>query len=265
MRLQPALHDLVTCVHAPTVVLSAADGQVRQTGAQGAFRGSLRVLSLAEVRIDDTEPLPVLSVLDGPSGARFVSLDRRHGNPGPDPTVRLERRRLATAAGLEERLSITSTAVDAFTTTVSVDLAVDLASVHAVNAGETAPPPLPPTIDGTSATWEAADGIRVTVTAPGAQLQSTEAGTRASWDVRVFPRDELTLGWSLTTTDAGAVVGAAPGAAPWTRPTVVADDAGLAALVTQSLDDLDALRMSLSGRPDGQFLAAGTPWYLTLF
>jgi glycogen debranching enzyme len=46
---------------------------------------------------------------------------------------------------------------------------------------------------------------------------------------------------------------------------VRADERGLPALVEQSLDDLDALRLVLPGDRGAQFLAAGSPWFLTLF
>src|SRR5207245_1584146 len=36
-------------------------------------------------------------------------------------------------------------------------------------------------------------------------------------------------------------------------------------LVEQAMDDLESLRLVLPSRPDDQFLAAGSPWFLTLF
>ena len=33
----------------------------------------------------------------------------------------------------------------------------------------------------------------------------------------------------------------------------------------RSLDDLDGMRMGTTAHPDDTFLAAGVPWYLTLF
>ena len=71
---QPALHDLVATVHAPTAVLSAADGQIRGLGAQGLFRSDRRALSRAELRVAGHEPEAVAHALTGPHGARFVGL-----------------------------------------------------------------------------------------------------------------------------------------------------------------------------------------------
>jgi glycogen debranching enzyme len=60
-----------------------------------------------------------------------------------------------------------------------------------------------------------------------------------------------------------------PGAAaPWVVPTVDGDHR-LAGLVRHGLAELDALRLadplSPDGGPEDQFIAAGCPWYLTLF
>jgi glycogen debranching enzyme len=72
------------------------------------------------------------------------------------------------------------------------------------------------------------------------------------------------VSWRLTVTDAAASVIAAPGAVPRTA-RVTADDPRLTALVTRSLADVAALRMALPGCPGDVFLAAGAPWYFTLF
>src|SRR5690606_35146863 len=94
---QPLLHDLAVTVHAPCSALSGHDGQIRAQGVQGVFAGDRRVLSQAILRINAVEPSPIAHAPDGASGATFLSLARALGDPGPDPTVRIERvRRVAT-------------------------------------------------------------------------------------------------------------------------------------------------------------------------
>ncbi|MDX6211279.1 MAG: hypothetical protein QOF82_366, partial [Frankiales bacterium] len=144
MLLQPLLHDLVTCVCAPTTVLSGRDGQLRGVGAQGAFHADVRVLSRAEVRVDGREPEAVLAYLDGSSAAGFTLLARWLGDRGADPSVRLDRHRRATATGLVERLSVASTAGVAVRCSVELELEADFATVHAVKMGEPAPVAEPP-------------------------------------------------------------------------------------------------------------------------
>lgn len=85
------------------------------------------------------------------------------------------------------------------------------------------------------------------------------------WDLQVEPGREVTVSWSLQVQDAGAIVVAPPAGPSWRAPCVRAEDRSLERLVARSLDDLHALRMATSDRPDEVFLAAGAPWYLTLF
>ena len=56
---QPFLHNLVTCMKAPTVALSATDGQIVPGGVQGVMCNDRRVLSELVVRVDGHEPVPV--------------------------------------------------------------------------------------------------------------------------------------------------------------------------------------------------------------
>ena len=91
--LQPALHDLVLVLRAPTVVASGHDGQLRGTGAQGVLHADLRALSTAVLTVNGEEPEPVSHARTGPDTARFTGLLRRLGDDGPDPTVRVDRTR----------------------------------------------------------------------------------------------------------------------------------------------------------------------------
>ena len=54
---QPWLHNLITVLSAPTVVLSEQDGQLRRSGAQGALHAHSRVLSQAVLEINGAEPV----------------------------------------------------------------------------------------------------------------------------------------------------------------------------------------------------------------
>ncbi len=242
MSLQPLLHDLVATVTAPTSVLSGADGQIRAAGVQGMFHADARVLSRAVLRIDGHEPEPIGHAPAGPGGTMFVSLARRLGDPGPDPTVRIERTRRVVPGGLVEQVVVASDAQVPVDTTVTMDLAADFAPIETVKSGGVADP-VPP------GTWQH-DGITVTVT--GAPSHA----------VRLGPGESATLRWEVRVDDAKAVVHAPAGPVEWSRPAVRADDRRLPRLVDRSLDDLAGLRLS-----DGQdtFLGAGVPWFLTLF
>ena len=73
-HLQPLLHELVGVVLAPTSALGDTAGQIRPLGVQGVFHADARVLSRAELRVDDREPEGLTHGVDGPHGARKLEL-----------------------------------------------------------------------------------------------------------------------------------------------------------------------------------------------
>jgi glycogen debranching enzyme len=262
---QPYLHDLVICLNAPTVLLSGTDGQIRPLGAQGLLHADIRVLSQAEVRVGGQEPVPVAHGVLAAGEAEFVSLVRCLGDAGPDPTVRLFRRRIVRPGRVDETLRLVSDAAEAVSTDVSVTVAADLTPINAVKDGQSQPPARP-TLLASGAQWRSTGtSIRVTTEDPAAVTANDDGTVTVRWAVRVEPHDEVSVSWSLHVEDAGAIVVAAPLAPSWQQPLVRADDPRLERLLTRSLDDLHALRMATHARPDEVFLAAGAPWYLTLF
>ena len=266
-QLQPLLHELVGVVFAPTSALGDATGQIRPTGVQGVFHADARVLSRAELRVDERELEGLTRGDDGPHGAHFVSLARWLGDPTPDPTVRVDRIRRATRNGLTEELRIISTATVGVRATVTVDLGCDLAPIETVKSGGTTTALEAKTGQPGLLTWSAA-GITVTVSAPGADVLATaERATtpRLAWPVDLPPGGETVLRWQLTVDDPRAVVVGPAGEPEWSRPAVTADDRRLVRLLDRSLDDLRGLRLAETGTPTDVFLAAGVPWFLTLF
>ncbi|MBY8871055.1 amylo-alpha-1,6-glucosidase [Micromonospora sp. PLK6-60] len=267
-HLQPLLHDLVGVLLAPTSALGDRAGQIRPTGVQGVFHADARVLARAELRVDDREPEALTHGAAGPHGARFVGLARWLGDPGPDPTVRIERIRQAGPHGLDEEVRVVSTAATPVRATVSVDLGCDLAPVEGVKIGLTAPP-LPATTGRPGELTWTADDVTVTVTGDGATVDAAAdraTAPRLSWPVELPARGAATLRWRLRVADPRAVVATPPGEPDWARPEVRADDRRIVRLLDRSLDDLRGLRLTdTAGDGRDVFLGAGVPWFLTLF
>jgi glycogen debranching enzyme len=103
------------------------------------------------------------------------------------------------------------------------------------------------------------DRITVTATADGADIG--EPG-RLAWKIDLAPRERAVLRWELRVDDPGAAIQPPRGPREWSRPAVDAGDRRMSRLIEASLDDLEALRLTDGGDP---FLAAGVPWFLTLF
>lgn len=264
--LQPMLHDLAISLAAPTTALSSPDGQIRHRGAEGLFHGDVRVLCRAEVVIGGRSPE---TVSDGPAGRgahHFVSVLRYLGVPMPDSTVRLDRVRQVRPGALEETLTMSSTAGQAVTSTVEVTLAADFAGIDEVKEGWSRPT-VAPHRAGSTAQWRV-DSLTVRVAAgdgPAPAVRLDGDTVVLSWEVTVAPRSAVVLRWGLEVADDDGAVSAAPDTPWWPEPVVRADDRRLSPLIRQSLDDLYGLRMVTRSRPADVFLAAGSPWYLTLF
>lgn len=261
MPLQPLLHDLVTCLRAPSTVLSARDGQIRPDGAQGAFTADVRVLSTAVLTVAGREPEPLYAELVGASGARFVSVARGLVDRGHDPGVRVIRSRQAVPAGLGEHIALANDGEQDLETTLSLDLAGDLAGMAQVKDGALGSSAMAAVEDG-ALVWRAEAGLDVRIRA---DQQAALSASGIRWQVSLPAGSSTTVQWSLEVADPAAVVAGAPDRVPWREPVVSLAAPALPRLVERSLADLDALRLVTTALPHAQFVAAGSPWFLTLF
>ncbi|HUC24869.1 MAG TPA: glycogen debranching N-terminal domain-containing protein [Streptosporangiaceae bacterium] len=264
---QPWLHELVTALSAPTEILSEASGQIRALGAQGVLHADVRVLSAAVLTVGGVEPSPVSGGITGAGTARFTSAARDLGDGWTvDPTVRVERDRIVTAGEVSERIRLVSFSDSPVETVLSLTVAADMAGLSQIKSARPAAPVPLRQFAGAGATlsWQS-ESVRVTLTAGDASVSLSENGTAAvlSWPVRLEGRGVHETGWRLRVSDAAAAV--APASSPPWRVSAVADDTRLPALLAQSLADADALKMTTPGAPSDIFLAAGAPWFFTLF
>lgn len=261
--MQPLLHDLTVVVSAPSQVWSARDGQVRRSGAQGVYDGDCRVLSRAELTVAGVEPEVVAAGPMGRATLEVIAVARAVDGPGADPTVRLRRVRVVRPGEVLETIEVRAATERPVRVPLRLDLACDLAAMEAVKIGE-APPVLPSTADA-GLVWTGAD-VTVRVDAPEAKVDHGDPRHPGlEWLLDVAPGAPVTVAWRLTSTRGATPVLPAAGHVRWAVPTVVCDDRRLAPLVARSLDDLAGLRMRAAFAPDDEFLAAGAPWFFTLF
>jgi glycogen debranching enzyme len=264
---QPWLHELVIALSAPTTVLSESSGQIRAVGAQGVLHADVRVLSAAVLTVGGVEPTPVSGGITGARTASFTGVARGLGDDWTvDPTVQVQRERTVDADEVSETIRLISFSDSPVETVLALTVAADLAGLLQI---KTARPTRPAQVrqsaaGGSTLTWES-ESVRVGLAAPHASVSLSEAGTAAvlSWPVRLEGRGVHEVGWSLSVRDATAVV--APAASPPWRVSATADDKRLPALLAQALADADALKMTTPAAPNDTFLAAGAPWFFTLF
>ena len=267
MELQPLLHDLLVATMAPTQAWSAPDGQVRTTGAQGFFHGDVRVLSRAVVTAHGLEPAALAAAPGGPGVVAVVALLRGADEPGPDPTVQLRRRREVRPGIVRERLELTCATSRRVEVLIEVEVACDLAEMEHVKRGRRFAALPARTVETDAFGWADDAGTTATVRAAGARIDlSNPCAPRLSWCATVTPGAVTVLEWELVATATAGVVGPPSSARPeWSSPVLVSDDRRLPRLLARALDDLAGLRMSASFAPDDTFIAAGAPWFFTLF
>lgn len=264
MTRQPFLHDLIPTVMAPTQVWSGPDGQVRGRGAQGVFHGDLRALSRFLVTVDGDEPEALSSAPAGPGRLETVGAVRGIDGPGADPTAWLRRTTTVRPGSVEIVLRLECATAHTVSGLLEVDVATDLGSLEAVKQGMTGPWRTAD-IDGDGVRFTR-DGVDVVITAPEGSTRATDTGATLSWAATAAPGAPFDVRCEIRTSDEAAVMRAPANDRPeWVRPTVSADDPRLAKLLSRSLDDLQTLRMSWRRTPDDVFLAAGAPWFFTLF
>ncbi|WBQ02031.1 amylo-alpha-1,6-glucosidase [Kribbella sp. CA-293567] len=257
----PDLHDLVTTLAAPWVVLSPRSGQLTGAGAEGVYARDRRILSRLEVTVDGRQPKPVQLDEPATSTTRYVAVLDALGDDGHDPTVWLKRTRQMDGDGVTERITLVNRSHGTVDCELALALGTDLAGTAAVRSEAAMDlPMIEPTSDGDALHWEDSSGTRVSVSfEPAPDLNH-------SWRLRIESGQEATVTLRLSATFAPADgFSIEP---PRARPVydgfqIDCDDRRVGRWVRRSLDDLAGLQLAADGGE--RYLGAGPPWYLTLF
>jgi glycogen debranching enzyme len=244
--LQPLLHDLMSSVAAPALLLSEPDGQVRSRGVSGWFVDDVRLLDQVVLSLDDTDLELVRSSTVGADRQEFGYVARGLGDNLPDPSVFVDRRRVLTAHEMVEAIVVSSEATEPVDLRVHLDLASDLAAMGQVRQGHHASVvPADATVAGLS--WsEGRRAVSVSCDPPPDLVSAAEG--RLTWQRSLNAKETFSV---TCTMSAGAA--STQGFSP---------DPRLGRVAAQSLADLRGLLLRDGSDP---FLAAGSPWFLTLF
>ncbi len=160
----PYLHDLVTAVAAPWVVLSPRSGQLTGTGAEGVYARDRRILSRLEVMVDGRQPLPVQVEEPTAASTSYCAVLEDLGDAGHDPTVTLRRTRQVDGEGMTERITLVNRSHVTVDCSLMVALGTDLAGTAAVRSEAAAElPALDAIADDDGLHWEDGSGTRVSV------------------------------------------------------------------------------------------------------
>jgi glycogen debranching enzyme len=263
--LQPLLHDSLVLLAAPSQAWSANHGDMDGSGIQGFYHSDVRLLSEVEFRVGGVQTEHIATTSVDAATATFTSLARNVDDRSADPRTRVDRTRTVSAGSLDETLTLTNALSEPVTTTISVSVRADFSDMQVVKAGMTGSES-PITLDAKADTVRFGAGdLTALLHAPGAVVSATEITATLSWAVAVPARGSVTVGWRVEAHDASAVVSGAAKEAAWSDVEVRSGDSRLSSWVRSALDDLQSLRMETLHVPNEAFLAAGAPWFFTLF
>jgi len=264
--LQPLIHAETLVLRAPTQAWSAADGSMGSASIHGVIFSDMRLANRATLLIGGRAGEAIATSTSGATSVTFVALQRHLDDRMPDPRVRSLLTRTAMTSGIREDLRLESNLDTEINTTIELVLSLDLAEMDNVKSGRGAADPAPlASVDGTGIRWSN-ETISAFIDAPAATVTVLGSGeVRLLWQVTVPPFGSATVGWTLSANDSRAIVHGVEEPAAWSIPTVDAADDRLGRWLAVALDDLAALRLSPASHPDRVFLAAGAPWFFTLF
>lgn len=257
---QPLLHDQTIVLAAPVQAWSGDDGNIGTYPVHGIYLADVRILRSLTVELDGQSLEHLATVPISSSHLTFVSTARQLDDPHPDPGVRVEHSRIANRAGIDERIVVRSRLNREIRAQIVVRFGADAARMDTVKEGVAAGAGPAVTVLEGVASWSA-DHVDVRLNAPGAILDDSSM----TWQIVVPATGTAEVAWSIAASDAIAVVESPQESAPWAAVSTSSGDDRLARWVSRALADLDALRLVTIARPDQQFLAAGAPWFLTLF
>lgn len=277
---QPYMHNLSGVFSAPIQAWSDAHGQVRSSGAQGFYCGDDRVLSHAVLTVNGREPDWVSTQLRSSQETDYIYFVRAEAEVA-DPLLSLVRSRSAEssrvragevtetltgcAGQVAETLRFDSALPHPVTLDVRLTLVADNTTMEQVKTGSLSKYPVTP--DSSTWSWRDADTVLTLNPAAGGATLPGVVGYSGNtvtidWAVEVLPGVGAEVGWAVGLVDADSPM--LPGSgAPITAP--VPADPRLAMLLERSVSDLNSLRLAHSSHPHDTFLAAGAPWFFTMF
>ena len=264
---------VLTVVEGRAFAISDRGGDIRG-GVHGFVHTDRRHLSRFVITVDGGPVTPIASSTPTPFEALVVHrLSNGDGNEAP---AILSRRRTV-AGALRERIELWATSTSSITAHVTLSVSADFAHIFDVKAGSAGAPAPISAVDGgfdlvaTSGEW----ATQVRWDQPPIRID----GDSVTWEVTASPhgRSSLVLtalpvveGEPVLAIDDDDPVGNAVAirdVGGWWhgRPSVTSTDARIVLAVEQALIDLAALQIRDVAHPGRVLVAAGAPWFMTLF
>jgi glycogen debranching enzyme len=265
----------ITLVEGSSFCLSDGRGDIQPNRPEGLFVGDTRILSRWQLAIDSMPPELLESDEIDPFNATFVA---RHAARSSHPVLVVRSRRLLHGA-IREQITVRNLGSARCDATLTLAIGADFADLFSVKEGKPAP-------DAVSRAF--ADGrtwryFRQGDPERGTEVWFSEAVTDAGGAASFRFSLPATQTWELTVEVAAILgghrvepdhpCGVGFALSPSQRlnewrseaPVVDSDRIELVEAVRRSIDDLGALRIFDPAEPDRPVIAAGAPWFMTLF
>ncbi|MEU7894363.1 glycogen debranching N-terminal domain-containing protein [Nonomuraea sp. NPDC049152] len=276
-----ALGDTVTLVEGSSFCVCQHGGDIVAGGAQGVYHSDTRLLSRWTVRVDDHPVEPLLMIPAEPYHATF--LGKARPRPGWAESTLLVVRDRYVGGGMREDLVLRNLSEEPAGCVVVVQVGTDVADLFEVKAERVRPVADVEMKAGASGlevfSVSRARGARIVVEPPSTQVVATPGlltfhlvvPARGEWRTTLvvnpiiegqeysawFPADHST-----------EHAEPARRLAAWTRnsPVLKSTNTGLVQVMRRSREDLGSLRLFDPGHPEEPpAIAAGAPWFMTLF
>jgi len=270
---------VVTLVEGPAFSISLASGDMEPGLPHGVFFRDTRFLSELRVRVNGHWPEPLAATTLDPFSAAFVLRDQPRAGLA-DSALMLYRTRYV-GRGMREDITVHNFGLEPAFCSLELSVAADFADLFEVKEGRVEKVgDLSVHVGEQRITWTYLHGHF----SRGAHLDFSEPAklsqTHAVYEVIVPARGEWTTCLQLTPVIDGEEVTprylcgrpverATPAARleAWRRslPEIETDHEAFSALLDRSTEDLAALRLFDPEFPDRTVVAAGAPWFMTLF
>lgn len=271
-------NGMVTLIEGQTFQLSDRAGDMYPEHSHGLLMFDTRVLSRWQMTVNGSGLEPLVVEVSEPFAAQMVSVVRLDGE-GADAHLVVRRHRQL-SRGMRERITISNHHLEPQSVVAVIDCDVDFVTLFDVKAHRI------PRLIGRhvheltdrALVFGYQDAHRDTEVVISADDTATLLPGRLCWQATIEPGDEIELTVEVAVVLSGTMVepifnGAARPHGPrqrlerWfaTIPRVETDSVSLSAVIARSASDLGALRIHDPDHPDLPILAAGAPWFMTLF
>jgi glycogen debranching enzyme len=255
----------LTLVRGASFLICDGAGDISGSGIEGLFVADTRVCSRLVLTINGVNVDALTVAQDDPSTATFIGRTS-------DRTL-VVFRDLSIDGGMRAHFRLRNVSTTPQSVLVQLEIDADLADVLAIKKGEAIRRSTTPRVaDGTVRFATEDESRGVVASGEGATIEPRGA---LCWGAIVPPRGEWAADVMLSAERGGALISkSAGGVAATTQaahhdvprfPRVESDALGLTEAIARTHEDLRGLELFDPDHPDERLVAAGAPWYMTLF